>query len=499
MRLGLRTKIVALFTAMGVLFAASGLTAYRNNMLLTQAAHSIASSYEVNKYAGKLDSDIEDVQAAIKTSASLPDSRRAAVILGPELALSRHLIKVGRVASAVNEASELEALGALAGSSSHIFNNLTLVDPTAVDAFVLRRHRLDIERSSASVEVMEHLSEGSLASLGTTVSSSRRTQTLMLGLMALLALLAMFLVVVFSHRVVQPLAQLGAALRRAAAGQMDVFASIDTGDEIEEAAKAFNKLVSRLREEEALAATLQEKLLPSLMPSVPGLAIYAAQRQARLVGGDWYDYHVMDGTLAFSVADACGKGMAGALLSTVAMTSMRSQVKTRNNLCCVLEQVNLTIESRLGGDKFVTLLTGYIDPRTGIVTMVNCGHEQPLVYRAATKTWEFIDCASTLPLGISFEHFRPRQVDVPLAAGDKLLLYTDGLHDVRDQRRRFLEMPTILSWMAEQPEKCIQLLIDDLLQRAVDYAQGDIRDDITILGMEYAPVTAASAHQHDVL
>lgn len=352
---------------------------------------------------------------------------------------------------------------------------------------------------SFHTERLEHLSEGFLASLGAQIAGSRRTQTLTLGLLALLALASAFLVTVFSRRVVQPLTQLGGHLRRAAAGRMDAMAPMDTGDEIEAAALAFNKLVCRLGEEEALAATLQEKLLPSLTPSVPGLAIYATQRQARLVGGDWYDYHIMDGTLAFSVADSCGKGMAGALLSTVAMTALRSQAKTRGNFCAVLEQVNLAIESRLGGDKFVTLLTGYVDPRSGVVTLVNCGHEQPLVYRSATRTWEFLECASTMPLGISFEHFHPRQVDVPLAAGDKLLLYTDGLHDVRDRRRRFLEMPTILSWMAEHPEKPIESLIDDLLKRAVDYAQGDIRDDITILGLEYAPVETASRHQPSIL
>lgn len=287
-----------------------------------------------------------------------------------------------------------------------------------------------------------------------------------------------------SRYVTAPLGKLHREVRSISSGNFERRISIKTGDEIEELAEDFNDMFDSIREEQLTAATLQEKLLPPKRIRVKGVKIHAHQVQAKVVGGDWYDYYHTNDSVSFLIADASGKGMAGALVATLTMSSLRSEVKNLETIGMVLRKTNRTIESRLGAGNFSTMFFGNLSLYTHELIYINCGHELPFWYRAETDTWEFLQCRSSLPLGISTEHFHPRKEKVQLGKGDKLLLYTDGLHDIRNPERHFFGLEAITTWLNSQEHITINRLIDNLLDKALAYGENVIPDDITLLGLE---------------
>jgi len=287
-----------------------------------------------------------------------------------------------------------------------------------------------------------------------------------------------------ANYVTAPLGRLHREVKSISSGNFERRISIKTGDEIEELADDFNDMFDSIREEQLTAASLQEKLLPPKRIRVKGVKIHAHQVQAKVVGGDWYDYYHTNNSVSFLIADASGKGMAGALVATLAMSSLRSEVKNLETIGMVLRKTNRTIESRLGAGNFSTMFFGNLSLITHELTYINCGHEPPFWYRAEADSWEFLQSRSSLPLGISTEHFHPRKEKVQLKKGDKLLLYTDGLHDVRNQKRHFFGLEAITTWLNSHEQITINELIDSLLEKALAFGENVIPDDITLLGLE---------------
>lgn len=305
-----------------------------------------------------------------------------------------------------------------------------------------------------------------------------------------------------SRLVTTPLSRLHKEVKLIAGGNFERRISIKTGDEIEELAEDFNEMFQSINDEQLTAATLQEKLLPPKRIRVKGIKLHAHQVQAKVVGGDWYDYYHTNNSVSFLIADASGKGMAGALVATLAMSSLRSEVKTLDTIGMVLKKTNRTIESRLGSGNFTTMFFGNLSLDTHELTYINCGHDQPFWYRHETDNWQFLESRPSLPLGISTEHFHPRKEKIQLVKGDKLLLYTDGLHDVRNKERKFFGLEAILNWLNNQEtndkHRSINEIIDELLDKALVYCERQIPDDITLLGLEVISDPATIHHLENI-
>lgn len=284
-----------------------------------------------------------------------------------------------------------------------------------------------------------------------------------------------------------PITKLREEVRKISHGHLKQRISIKTGDEIEDLADAFNSMIEGMYDEEQMAARLQKRLLPPKKIRVKDIKLHAQQIQAKVVGGDWYDYYRTGDEIAFFIADASGKGMSGALLATLAMSLIRAESKSNQTIEMILKNTNKTIERRLGAGNFVTLFHGSLSPGTNVLHYVNCGHEPPLIYRATDDLWSLLECRGSLPLGISTDHFHPRKERLHLEKGDKIIFYTDGLHDVRDRKRRFYNLDTILDWLNHNRYP-VDIAIDKLLTNALEFCGGDTPDDITLLGIEIAAV-----------
>jgi phosphoserine phosphatase RsbU/P len=178
------------------------------------------------------------------------------------------------------------------------------------------------------------------------------------------------------------------------------------------------------------ARVMQQALLPKASPYVPGFAISGLSIPARAIGGDWYDFIPFpDGRWGLVLADVSGKGTAAALL----MSATRGMLRSLAEACCtpaeVLTKLNSLLVEDFPAGKFVTLVYAVLDPSTRSVTFANAGHLHPLLVDDSGP--RFVETERGLPLGLSCGDYSETTVD--LAAGSKLVFYSDGISEATNE------------------------------------------------------------------
>jgi sigma-B regulation protein RsbU (phosphoserine phosphatase) len=184
-----------------------------------------------------------------------------------------------------------------------------------------------------------------------------------------------------------------------------------------------------------IAREIQSWLMPSEAPKVPGVDIAFASRPANTVAGDYYDaFFRPNERLLLVVADVAGKSIPAALLTATLQASLRTLAALPGSLPELVGRVNrYACEQSLQGRRFTTAFLAELEPATGALTYVNAGHNWP-VLRHASGAIERLE-AGGLPLGITAA--RPYQSGTAtLAAGDLLLIFTDGLVEAEDDGER---------------------------------------------------------------
>lgn len=181
----------------------------------------------------------------------------------------------------------------------------------------------------------------------------------------------------------------------------------------------------RVRDELEVARQLQADLLPREIALVPGYQFAHSYRTANEVGGDYYDVTPLpDGRVALAVGDASGHGMAAGLVMAIANATLETALDLDPSPQAVLRVMNRAL-CRTGGRRtFMSLFYGLLEPASGRLEYVCAGHPFPLLRRADGTLEELGE--GSLPLGLR----EPLELPVgaaTLAAGDTLLLYTDGL------------------------------------------------------------------------
>lgn len=184
------------------------------------------------------------------------------------------------------------------------------------------------------------------------------------------------------------------------------------------------------RREMANAAAIQRAMLPPpLPPDVLGgkADIFAAMRPAKDVGGDFYDYFLIDGRrLVVTLGDVAGKGTPAALFMSATQTALRMVLRSEPNLAVAVARVNDLLCATNGEDMFVTLFCGVIDLDTGVLTYCNCGHTDCMILRANGAVERPV---ATGPALAMMDGARTRAETVSLAPGNRLFLFSDGLTD----------------------------------------------------------------------
>ncbi len=245
---------------------------------------------------------------------------------------------------------------------------------------------------------------------------------------------------------------------------------------------------SRIETELTMASEIQAKMLPNIYPAFPDcreIDIYATMHPAKEVGGDFYDYFMIDDRyLGIVIADVSGKGVPAALFMMISKTLVQNNAMTGLRPGMVLEAVNRQLCANNPEQMFVTVWFGILDLTTGVLTAANAGHEFPMLKKPG-GSFELIRDQHGFVVG-GMEGIRYREYEMTLSPGSKLFVYTDGVTEAMNSQGEFFGTDRILSSLnscADQGPKAIL----DTLQKAVGQFAGNAPqfDDITMLCLEY--------------
>ena len=244
----------------------------------------------------------------------------------------------------------------------------------------------------------------------------------------------------------------------------------------------------RIGTELALASTIQENSIPNIFPPYPDrmeFDIFASMTPAKEVGGDFYNFFLLDDShLAFVIGDVSGKGVPAALFMMVTNIVLSDRARMGGTPSEIMAFVNDSISSHNKADMFVTLWFGILDLATGKVTAANAGHDDAAVYRK-DGSFELFETKHNIVVG-AMESVPFRDFEIQLGHGDKLFLYTDGVPEATDANNKMFGMDRLLVTLNECKEKTPEAILKGV-HESVNAFVGDAPqfDDLTMLAIEY--------------
>ena len=288
-------------------------------------------------------------------------------------------------------------------------------------------------------------------------------------------------------------------------GFADRRADVHTGDEIESLNDSFNYMLDelgnyidnlskitaekeRIGTELSLATRIQADMLPNIFPAFPereDFDIYASMTPAKEVGGDFYDFFLLDEShLGLVMADVSGKGVPAALFMMIAKILTQNIAMTGRNPSAVLERVNEQICANNREEMFVTVWLGILDLDTGRLTATNAGHEYPVLKKPSGE-FEIIRDKHGFVIG-GMEGVRYREYSLQMDPGSSLFLYTDGVPEATNANNELFGMERTVAALNADPNRSPQELLQGVTE-AVKAFVGDAPqfDDMTMLGISY--------------
>jgi phosphoserine phosphatase RsbU/P len=254
--------------------------------------------------------------------------------------------------------------------------------------------------------------------------------------------------------------------------------------EVEEYSRRLELAQERLKLDLELAREVQRGFLPLRLPKVPGYELFAHYESAFEVGGDYYDFIPLPRQrLAVLLGDVAGKGVAAALLMAKLSADARFCMLTESNPAVAVTKLNVLMNQSGIADRFVTLIAAVLDPGSHTVTLVNAGHPSPLIYHRATRSVSdaIKGEVAGLPLGVQ-GGFEYASCQVPLAPGDCILAFTDGITEAVDENNVQLRTTGIYAAVqgrAYSPQALGDRVVSVVKQFAAGRSQ---QDDIALVG-----------------
>ena len=281
--------------------------------------------------------------------------------------------------------------------------------------------------------------------------------------------------------------------------------SIHTGDEIEELFDSFKQMYSDIKdyiselsnvtaEKERIGAELdvakhiQASMLPCIFPAFPErkeIDIYATMEPAKEVGGDFYDFFMVDDThLAIVMADVSGKGVPAALFMVIGKTLIKDHTTPGRDLGKVFTEVNKLLCESNSEELFITAFEGVLDLVTGEFVYVNAGHEMPFICKANGNFEPQKIRAGFVLAGM--EGLKYRAGSMMLEPGDKIFQYTDGVTEATNLSNELYGMQRLGTILNKVKDMSPQEILPAIKQDIDEFVgEADQFDDITMLCLEY--------------
>jgi len=319
-------------------------------------------------------------------------------------------------------------------------------------------------------------------------------------------LLTILMGIYISNKISLPIKILSNGVKKIGAGDLSYSIELSTGDELEGLANDFNKMSADLQQhivdletttkqkeyiesELNIASKIQRDMLPMIFPAFPEnkeIDIYASMDPAKQVGGDFYDFFMINkDKLCFVIADVSGKGVPAALFMVISKTLIQSEVMKDISPAEALYNVNNYLNTGNDEMMFVTVLLCIMDLNTGEIEFANAGHNPPLLMKKKTEV-EYIPLNKSKILGV-FPNVPYTNQKLTLTPEDILILYTDGVTEAMDiDNNQFSEKrlhETLLDLRGEYSLEKVEVGIQNALKDFVGNAEQS--DDITLLLVRY--------------
>lgn len=245
---------------------------------------------------------------------------------------------------------------------------------------------------------------------------------------------------------------------------------------------------SKIKTELGLATRIQANMLPNIYPAFPErpeFDIYASMDPAKEVGGDFYDFFLVDDDhLCLVMADVSGKGVPAALFMMASKIILSNYAKMGKTPSEILTAANASICSNNREDMFVTVWLGILELSTGRLTAANAGHEYPVLMKPDGK-FELYKYKHGFVIG-GMAGLKYKEYTIDMKPGSKLFLYTDGVPEATNAEKELFGSERMVAALNEKPTespkeilKTVRSTVDAFVKDAEQF------DDLTMLCMEY--------------
>ena len=300
------------------------------------------------------------------------------------------------------------------------------------------------------------------------------------------------------HRHSSPLKQLTYAAHRIAEGDFSTpIPTLKYSYEINELCNAFRYLQHNLtdyikklkistaeqeqrKSEMKLAQKIQQRFLPHNITLPPQIQLSAELHQSREVGGDLYDFFILDNRLYFAIGDVSGKGIPAALYMVSVSRLLRYVACSQTSTAQICNIINRHLCEDDEDAMYITMFVGILDIRTGMLTYTNAGHHNPLVIRKDGTISNFPQHLD-YPIGI-WENHSFTEDTYTFPANSSLLFYTDGITDAENPDGQFFGKERLIKCVERtataSPRQITQAILEDITKHIDSCKQSD---DLTLL------------------
>ncbi len=317
-------------------------------------------------------------------------------------------------------------------------------------------------------------------------------------LMLLGILIPALLYLSLSKYVMKPIYILTDIAKKIGKGE-DVDIKIDKPEEFAQLASTYDKMTNDIKEatkskvkilsELSIAKSIQASSLPSVFPAFPDrneFDIFASMEAATEVGGDFYDFFFSNdkSKFIFLIADVSGKGIPAALFMMKVKTLINNMTQFSDSSKQLVENINSKICETNKQGFFVTMLMCITDVKTGETSVINCGHNLPLIKRK-NENYEYMQLASNMPLGI-FEDADFEIYETKLNPGDIIYTYTDGVTEATNENDEMYGEKRLIECLNNIDETNAEKIAEEVKTSVREHTNSARQsDDITMLIYKY--------------
>ena len=358
--------------------------------------------------------------------------------------------------------------------------------------------------SEVMITQLNAIKEDAVASYNKGISQTKMTIIVLLAVIVILAISASL---ILSKRIVKPLETITKRIQSLDGDNLQFVMEDEyrTHDEIELLAESFAMLsektakyiseVARISAEKerigaelSLATRIQADMLPNIYPAFPErpeIDVYASMDPAKEVGGDFYDFFLVDDDhLCIFIADVSGKGVPAALFMMASMIILANNAQMGKSPAQILHDTNLAICSNNREEMFVTVWLGILEISTGKLTAANAGHEYPVVKQPNGNFEIFKDKHGFVIGGIDGAKYK--EYDIMLEPGSKLFIYTDGVPEATNSEKELFGMDRMVDALNKAADTSPKEILEAVRGSVNEFVKdAEQFDDLTMLCVEY--------------